>query len=559
MTNNIMKQTSVALLLMGALSASSARGTPVVGVGAPVAQGHDSLVQRSGGVVARSLNESIEGLKLGLTKSLEAEDHEALLGRKLTADCTLLGALTIAEIASGLEGDAAIALGFDYSSEPRICDEWPEDFRAAMTPLTPTLGVCTAFPMLTIAHASAAGEWPVAAAWLCAIDSESGFMQSRWHQPSLTQTRLDLPLSPTELIIQWTRRGAQVQSGALSHQESWRAEQPVLATRSDLYDFFSGLRAWHWCRDRTEVRPSHEASGDGHRVRGGLGEVCRTIIFERTSGGAPSAIEVTQKPIRILRRTPESFLIKRTVNQIDVDLSSSESMLPEETFIPSHPLDMFPQGARIRIELRRADRARGDILPLDADGSPAVVPERIRVWCGEVLVHEVRYGGFRRSGGPPSVYAKRDFDADLMGADILCAPAGDEFDVDEAIASQNAADLEVALQQSILHCQGLNLPTIYQFANARSVLDRASEMGASPALLGVARFHEAEARSGLPLGGLLTSYLGALVGERQDEALDCLQAIHQHPSASTAAVEFVRRAREVQLALERAASMAVQQ
>ncbi|MBM4113933.1 MAG: hypothetical protein FJ253_11300, partial [Phycisphaerae bacterium] len=176
-------------------------------------------------------------------------DRSALLSRKLAVDAALAPAVLLLELGGQGRLEPAAMLRVDY--EYRVLEmRGPED---AAAEAVSQLGTAwhsevvggLGFEYRSSRNGAAEDDFPAFVHWRGMIRGESLAMRAHWFEPFLAQRRVDFPLNPEALLLEFSPEGVSIRSPfptAADARASFPRESPRLRNPSDLYDLVDSLR-----------------------------------------------------------------------------------------------------------------------------------------------------------------------------------------------------------------------------------------------------------------------------------------------------------------------------
>lgn len=243
-------------------------------------------------------------------------DRGPLLARKLAVDSAMAPAVLLLELAGSSRFEPLAMLRVEYQDRTLALESLSSD----TTDLIGSLGAAwesavrggVGFEYRSWRTGAAEADFPVLIHWRGQIHDGSLKLRAHWFEPFLAQRRLDFPLNPEALLIEFTPDGASISSpfpNPVSDRRGYPREAPRLRNPEDLYDIFDSLRlasfvlrhptpskasTKRWTATLFAIEPEDERGPSGPMER----EV-RTVEWT-ISGGQIARLQILQ-PMLLLR------------------------------------------------------------------------------------------------------------------------------------------------------------------------------------------------------------------------------------------------------------------
>jgi len=353
-------------------------------------------------------------------------DRRPLLGRKLAVDSALAPLLLLLELCLDRQHEPLALLRFDYQDrELRL--------------LTPTDGAGAAIDALGASwkEAAASGtgfsyrsqrvgavgdDFPALIHWHGWLQGDSISARAHWFEPFLAQRRLDFPLNPENLKIEFTPRSATITSmlpSEMTRSEQFSSSSPRLVNPADVYDLFDGLRIGASVLTRSPERTS-SPTGDSLLVGDDAPAQQESHHRIRSAAWERSAAQITRCTIW----QPVVLLHYETAHRLVGQARMGASVVGGAEVIPSTELEWFVRGLEADLYFRPPDSARDtaqdtarDIardsardrleVPLDS-GATLALPAAISLLSDGALLSQAAFGPFLIGPSAARVFERID-------------------------------------------------------------------------------------------------------------------------------------------------------
>ena len=231
------------------------------------------------------------------------EDHEMLVGRKLSVDWSLAPALLISDIVRGDPPSHWLAIlddAYGRSAALSISEDQIPCEVSDGCQLLRKGEAAIRFSYIAQRLFAAGAEVPAAIEWECDMRPTETIMRTLWYEPNLAQRGVDFPMPPDRTLLSWTDQLIRLRllEESADWSMKWPTEAPIFDHVGDAYDLFDGLRAWHWARrEKTDTNQSSATLLAGATE----GSTARSILWNRISSDE-WIVAISLRPCAALRR-----------------------------------------------------------------------------------------------------------------------------------------------------------------------------------------------------------------------------------------------------------------
>ena len=321
-------------------------------------------------------------------------DRRPLVGRKLAVDSALVPAILLLELSLGHPQEPLAPLRFDYRG-------------SALRVLAPKGEAGTSIDALGAAWSEAAAsaccfsyrserlgavgeDFPSLIHWQGWILRDSLSLRAHWFEPFLAQRRLDFPLNPENLRIDFTPQRATVTSmipGEMTRTEHFSPQSPRLVNPSDIYDLFDFLRVAAHVLSHRGVREA-SPTWDTVLVRNDAPANQEQHFRIRSVAWELAASQVARCTIW----QPVILLAYETAHRLVGEARVGGSVVGSAEVIPDGEIEWFSHGLEAVIDFRPLDPSR-DRMEVPIEGASALaLPAVVSLHTDAALVAQSHFG-----------------------------------------------------------------------------------------------------------------------------------------------------------------------
>lgn len=334
-----------------------------------------------------------------------AVDRRPLLARKFAVDSALVPALLLLEISGSGRHDPLALLRFDYRDEIRAVNV-PQPATTAAIDALHALWVDAATQGITFGYRSerlgAEGEdFPALIQWRGRIEGDRLRLVAQWFEPFLASRRLDFPLNPEQLSIEFSQRHATITSPLpepVLKSAAFAPPPPQFNNPTDAYDLFDGLRAAAW----TLHRPA--SLEPGHLPYATVADA--TLQGEERHQRFIRTVEWADSPAGLERCTiwqPVVMLTHQSAHRLVGEARVAEVVVGESEVASRADLPWIPSGLQAEIRFRALHPGIDESATTPAIDSRMRVPASIELLTRGATMSTARFDAFDFGGPSPSM------------------------------------------------------------------------------------------------------------------------------------------------------------